>query len=1212
MTFATELSSPQLSPTKTVTDLNGGVVEQGDVLEYTIAGTNTGQDGATGLRATDTLPAEVAFLPGSIRFTTGAGTGTKTDAAGDDQAEYDAATRRVVARLASGADAAKGGTLAAGGSFELRFSVRVNADLPPRTDVANQATLSFTGQTLGTGYTAPTTTATVRAASPDLALTKVRAGPLLRGGAGAYTLAVSNLGDAPTRGPVTVTDTLPAGLAFAGTPAGTGWVCATSAATLTCTRSDVLAAVSAPPPLAYPSITVPVAVARDVPDKITNTASVATAGDGVRSDDTASDSAPVSSSAALSVTKRASAASAGIGDTVTYTLVVADGGPSDAAGVRVDDPLPEGLELVSATPTQGRCTAEVTCDLGTLAAGARATVTVVARVASGGAKGPLRNTARVSTTTPDPDPSDDSATAEVAVAPSADLALTKVASTDTPTAGEPVGFTLLAVNRGPSAATAVVVEDRLPAELQDPVTIATDPASGDCTQSGAVVRCSFKTLGPGERAEVRIDATVDPAAGDRPFSNTATVSAAEADPDASDNSATTTLTPASAADLRITKTASPDPATPGGELDYTLEATNAGPSAATGVVLRDTLAPELTLLAAEPAVAACTTTGAALACALGTLAPGERRTVTLRTQVAAELVEPIVNTVRLSSDTADPSPSDDTATTTTKVVPAADLRLTKSASPDPVRPGEPVTYTLTLANAGPSSAQAPRIDDTLPGELRDVTVTGEGCTLAGSRLECLSAALAPGATLSARVTGTVDPAAIDPLVNTARATSDTPDTDPSSDVARIETAVAPGADLVLTKVADADAALAGRELGYTISVLNAGPSVAREVTVADDLAPTATLTAATPADACATDGGRLRCVLGDLGPGERRDVRLTALIDPSFTGPLGNRASAATSTPDPDAANDSASTTTDVQAAAALIVRKADDRDPGVPGGPFGYRISVANDGPSDARDVTLVDDVPADVAVDAVSPSDACSLAAQRVSCAFGTLAPGASRLVTLTGRLSALSDGRLSNAATASSSTAQLTPGTEEDTETTGIAVAADLRLAKSAPSAVSAGQTITYDLTVTNDGPSPARSVGLRDPLDDALTPLTVEPAGPCGTTSQTVDCSLGPLAPGASRTVRITARVDPGFEGTLVNRATASTATEDPDPANDGARAVTDVRPAADLRLEKSASPDPVIAGEPLTPSASCSRTPARASPGRSASRTRSPPQSRSPA
>lgn len=245
MTFATELSSPQLSPTKTVTDLNGGVVEQGDVLEYTIAGTNTGQDGATGLRATDTLPAEVAFLPGSIRFTTGAGTGTKTDAAGDDQAEYDAATRRVVARLASGADAAKGGTLAAGGSFELRFSVRVNADLPPRTDVANQATLSFTGQTLGTGYTAPTTTATVRAASPDLALTKVRAGPLLRGGGGAYTLAVSNLGDAPTRGPVTVTDTLPAGLAFAGTPAGTGWVCATSAATLTCTRSDVLAAVSA-------------------------------------------------------------------------------------------------------------------------------------------------------------------------------------------------------------------------------------------------------------------------------------------------------------------------------------------------------------------------------------------------------------------------------------------------------------------------------------------------------------------------------------------------------------------------------------------------------------------------------------------------------------------------------------------------------------------------------------------------------------------------------------------------------------------------------------------------------------------------------------------------------------------------------------------------------------------------------------------------------
>jgi uncharacterized repeat protein (TIGR01451 family) len=128
--------------TKTVTDVNGGAVLQGDVLEYTITTKNTGNDDAVGVVITDKLDPGLSFVSGSLEIVQGGKTGIKTDKAGDDEGEYDAGTSSVTVRAGIGATATTGGTVPAGSTVKVRFKAKVVAQ---SGTVANQAVLKAAG-----------------------------------------------------------------------------------------------------------------------------------------------------------------------------------------------------------------------------------------------------------------------------------------------------------------------------------------------------------------------------------------------------------------------------------------------------------------------------------------------------------------------------------------------------------------------------------------------------------------------------------------------------------------------------------------------------------------------------------------------------------------------------------------------------------------------------------------------------------------------------------------------------------------------------------------------------------------------------------------------------------------------------------------------------------------------------------------------------------
>lgn len=184
LAFAVDVFRPQVEGniTKTVTDINGGNVNPGDVLEYTIAVSNTGNDGAVNSIVTDAIPANSTYVAGSLQITSGANTGVKTDGAGDDQAEYTGTS--VVMRIGTGATSASGGTINPGESTTFKFKVQINAATTDGTVISNQAVDNYNAATLGDAFqsysdgdvatagTQPTTVTVVVPPAPSVGLVK--------------------------------------------------------------------------------------------------------------------------------------------------------------------------------------------------------------------------------------------------------------------------------------------------------------------------------------------------------------------------------------------------------------------------------------------------------------------------------------------------------------------------------------------------------------------------------------------------------------------------------------------------------------------------------------------------------------------------------------------------------------------------------------------------------------------------------------------------------------------------------------------------------------------------------------------------------------------------------------------------------------------------------------------------------------------------------
>ncbi|MDP2949062.1 MAG: DUF11 domain-containing protein [Chloroflexota bacterium] len=369
-----------------------------------------------------------------------------------------------------------------------------------------------------------------------------------------------------------------------------------------------------------------------------------------------------SSGADLAIANTDSPDPVAAGAQLTYTLKVTNRGPDVATVVTVTDTLPTSVSLASVTFSQGSCTVTgttVACNIGDLAKDASAVVTVVV-VPS--ASGTVANTATVSGTTTDPDATNNTAAVSTTVNPVADVSIAKTDSPDPVVLGNNVTYSLTASNRGPSAATGVVVTDNLPATA---TFVSSTPSQGSCTQSNGILTCNLGTLAKDASATVIVAVTPTKAG---TLHNTARVAAAEYDPAPANNAATseTRVDQQPGVDLAIDKSDSPDSVLVGGTLTYTIRVINKGQLTATGVVVTDDLPAGLTLVSATASQGSCTQSGTTVTCNLGSLSKDASATITV--VVTPTAAGTIRNVVKVSANEADQNPENNTAAEKTQVV----------------------------------------------------------------------------------------------------------------------------------------------------------------------------------------------------------------------------------------------------------------------------------------------------------------------------------------------------------------------------------------------------------------------------------------------------------------------------------------------------------------------------------------------------------------
>lgn len=518
-----------------------------------------------------------------------------------------------------------------------------------------------------------------------------------------------------------------------------------------------------------------------------------------------------------------------------------------------------------------------------------------------------------------------------------------------------------------------------------------------------------------------------------------------------------------------------------------------------------------------------------------------------------------------------------------------DLSVTKIVDNATPNVGDNVTFTITVANAGPADGTNITIDDVLPTGLTYVSDTpsqgtynsATGVWTVGTVVASANATLDVVATVTS--TGTKS--------NTAQVTAvDQPDVDstPNNGVATEDDQdnadVTPQiADVSLTKTVSNGTPNVGDNVTYTITATNDGPDAATNLTVDDTLPTGVTYVSDTPSVGTYNNTTGV-WTIGTLANGASATLQIVASVDSTGTKTNTAQVTAADqadsdSTPNNGVATEDDQDSADVtpQIADVSLTKAVSNATPNV-GDNVTFTLTLANAGPDSATNVTVGDSLPAGMTFVSSTPSQGAYNSGTGIW-TVGTVANGANATLQIVASVD--STGTKTNTAQVtaadqadSDSTPNNSVATEDDQGSAALTPQiADLSLTKTVNKATpNVGDNVTFTITVSNAGPDSATNVAIADALPTGTTFVSSTPSQGAYNSGTGV-WTAGTIANAGTATLTIVASVD--SIGAKTNTAQVSTADQadlDSTPNNsvvteDDQDAATVTPQVADLSVTK---------------------------------------------
>jgi gliding motility-associated-like protein/uncharacterized repeat protein (TIGR01451 family) len=779
-------------------------------------------------------------------------------------------------------------------------------------------------------------------------------------------------------------------------------------------------------------------------------------------------------------------------------------------------------------------------------------------------------------------------------------------------AGQNITYTITVNNFSTSDAKALVITDQVPATISDVSWSASRAGTAvlNGAASGTTNAISLNAdlpAGSGNSVTITVTGKVS-ASLNGSLTNTATATPSEAG--TVPQTATSTTLVSKTPILSIQKTG-PATLSAGQQINYTITVNNSGTADAENATISDVVPSGVSGVTwsaiADPAGAAVITgasSGTGNSITLKANIPAGAANVirvNIQGNVSAAATGVLVNTATVSPAEPGTTPKSAVVSTTLNAMPTISLVKT---GPSEVFAGQTVTYTITASNSGPSDANGLSITDAVPTLLTNVSwmavstgtaaVTTGGIGSGNSVVVKGNISAGTGNTILVTITGQVPPGvAASTLSNTALATPAEPEVTPVNSNT-ITTTIKRVVNILAVKSASA-AISAGEQITYTLKVTNNGPSDAQNLLIKDQLPAginninwTTAVTGTAAILSGATGTGSLVNLTANVPAGNVNSLLVTIIgtVDPGFTGSeLVNTFTATPSEPGnpPVRSNE---TITPIDKTADLQVSKGAPTN-AVAGQVINYTINVNNNGPSNVTNARIVDDVPATLtnvkwtatAQNGAAINSPATGTTNNIEVFAAIPAGHAGITINVSGTINAGFSGDLVNTATAKPETGITDPTPATSTATTAVKKIANVRIIKSGPADITAGEFITYSLRVVNDGPSNAPGVRIIDLLPVEVTGVSWTATATNGASVSSVGANgdvdvMADIPAGLSAAVNIiiNGKVSPGATGAFTNTATANflpgTEVTDPDLSSNTSSVTSKVNLDTELKVSKS--------------------------------------------